>query len=568
MNIVNPIYTEKTQCQDCYKCLRECTVKAIKVENGHAQVVPELCILCGHCVQVCPVGAKKVRDDLDRVKQLLALSGNVYASLAPSFVTEFPGVPGEALVEALLALGFRGVSETALGAEEVSRVVADRMRSGERTILFSSACPTAVELLKKYHPDHGRSVTDLYSPLLAHAAMLKKLYGPETEIVFIGPCISKKREADLHPELLAAAITFSDLRTWFDEKSLDPERMRPAAVSGFVPERCHEGALYPIDGGMAATIRERSGLDSGRFMSFSGIGGIRGALEEIDAAGDGPVFIELLACSGGCVNGPRCSTRKGTIRKRAQILRYAGAAPASRLPKPETDIRSRWEMESASRPLPRSEDIREALAKIGKHSPDDELNCGACGYDTCREFAAAFLSRKAEQTMCVSYMRTLAQKKANALLRTMPSGVVIVDEDLTVIECNQSFARMLGGDVPMLYEAKPGLEGAALQKIAPFHDHFRAVMTTGTALLEKDIHVRQTVLHGSIFTIERNRVVGGIFQDVTAPFVQKDRIVSQAENIIRKHLSTVQKIAYLLGENAAESEVMLNAIVQSFGGGE
>ncbi len=569
MDLLNPIYTEKTECQDCYKCLRECMVKAIKVVNGHAQVVPELCILCGHCVDICPVGAKKVRDDLGRVKQLLELRKDVYVSLAPSFVSEFPGVDPLALVSVLRSFGFRGVSETALGAEEVSAYVAEHLAGEGRNIVFSSACPSAVEYVKKYHPEHGARVTDLLSPLLVHACMLKQLYGEGIGIVFVGPCISKKREADLHPGLVDVAVTFKDLRRWLEEERFDLARIEPGEGDVFVPERSHEGSLYPIDGGMVATIKRRASFERGQFMAFSGIADIRDALDEISLTPlERPVFAELLACEGGCVNGPQCSSRRGTIRKRVQIMRYADLASPERRPRPGTDPRTTWDIEAAPPFVPREEDIRDVLAKIGKYSREDELNCGACGYDTCREFASAFLNRKAEQMMCVSYMRKLAQKKANALLRTMPSGVVIVDKDLLIVECNKAFARLLGTEALLLYDAKPGLEGVSLRKMVPFHDHFQAVLETGADILDKDIRYQQKVLHGSIFGIEKNRIAGGIFQDVTVPSIQKDRIIGQAENIIRKHLSTVQKIAFLLGENAAESEVMLNSIIRSFSNDE
>ena len=565
MDFLNPIYTEKTECQDCYKCLRECTVKAIKVVNGHAQVVPELCILCGHCVDICPVGAKKVRDDLGRVKQLLELKKDVYVSLAPSFVSEFTEVDPLVLVAALKAFGFRGVSETALGAEEVSAFAARHLAGGEPKVLFSSACPSSVEYVKKYHPEHGSRVTNLLSPLLVHSRMLKKLYGEAIGVVFVGPCISKKREADRHPGIVDLAITFKDLRRWLEEERVDLTKILAGVEDRFVPERSHEGALYPIDGGMVATIKRRASFERGQFMAFSGITDIRDALEEIDRTPlERPVFVELLACEGGCVNGPQCSSRRGTIRKRVQVMRYADQAAQERLVKPETDPQASWDIAAIPPSVPRETEIREVLAKIGKYSREDELNCGACGYDTCREFAAAFLNRKAEQMMCVSYMRKLAQKKANALLRTMPSGVVIVDRDLAIVECNRSFARLLGNEAMLLYDAKPGLEGVSLRKLVPFHDYFEAVLETDIDVLDKDIRYQQKVFHGSIFSIEKNYIVGGIFQDVTVPAIQKDRIIAQAENIIRKHLSTVQKIAFLLGENAAESEVMLNSIIQSF----
>lgn len=599
MDSLNPIYTEKTECQDCYKCLRECTVKAIRVIEGHAQVVPELCILCGHCVSVCPVGAKRVRNDVGKVKYLLEKKAAVYVSLAPSFASEFSENEQLGLFEGLRKLGFAGVSETALGAEAVSSSLAKSLKKNERgelplPLYLSSACPTAVEYIRKYQPSLSPYLTELSSPLMAHAQLLRRLYGEKIGVVFIGPCISKKREADTRPELIDASLTFQEVRNWFATEGLSMEQMgmlrrtsRQATLS-FVPRRSGDGSLYPLDGGMIRTIQNRSDLSSDLCTSFSGIREIQKGLEDFDPSQiSSPLFVELLACAGGCVNGPGCARKTGTLVKRNQVFAYnleclapkadpacgleqhLGANNTQGLP-PEADLEElelsfRWEIAPVPEVHAREEHIREALSKVGKYTRDDELNCGGCGYDTCRDFAFALLQKKAEPTMCVSYMRKLAQKKADALLKAMPTGVVVVDEGLTIVECNQNFARLLGKEIEELYETKPGLEKASLKKLVPFVDLFETVLETGIDILEKDIRYGEKILRGSIFTVERGRYVGGIFQDITLPFIQKDRIIEQAEKIMRKQLSTVQKIAYLLGENAAESEVMLNTIIQSFG---
>ncbi|HEX2985078.1 MAG TPA: PAS domain-containing protein, partial [Ignavibacteriales bacterium] len=184
--------------------------------------------------------------------------------------------------------------------------------------------------------------------------------------------------------------------------------------------------------------------------------------------------------------------------------------------------------------------------------------------DACLKFAEAMLEGKAEKIMCVTYMRQLAQKKANALMRTMPSGVVIVDADLKIIECNYNFARLFGEDIERIYNAKPGMEGAFLRKVIPFSKIFQTALETGADIIGKEIHYKNSVLLFSIFTIEKGRVIGGLFRDITEPAVRKEQIINKAQDVIRKNLSTVQKIAYLLGENAAESEIILNSIINSF----
>lgn len=587
MNSLNPIYTEKTECQDCYKCLRECSVKAIRVEQGRAAVVQELCVLCGHCVQVCPVGAKHVRADRARVKRLLADSRPVYASLAPSFASEFPAIPAETLIQALLDLGFTGVSETARGADLVARRVARDMAGAgaESRIFISSACPTVVEHIKKYRPAFAPFITGLYSPLLAHASELKSLYGEDSAIVFIGPCISKKRESDLHPSLVDVAIDFRDLAAWFEEEGIslvtrnktdgkaEADGAQPAPR--FLPERAGSGALYPFDGGMIRAIRDWGLGDDARCLSFSGLEEIDRALAGLDPQKlDGPLFLELLACPGGCVNGPRSARRDGSIVKRLAVEQYAASAATEQ--HAATAVAAKGAEKTVSlddfRDIPalpvREVDerrVREALAETGKYSREDEINCGGCGYDSCRDFARAMIEGRAERDMCVSYMRKLAQKKANSLIQAIPSGVVIVDRHLEVVECNFNFAKLCGEEALQLWDARPGLEGADLAKLADFNRYFRDVLN-GATTIDRDIRSDKRILHATIFPIEKGSYAGGVFQDITSPWVRKDRVVSQARKVITRNLAVVQKIAFLLGENAAETEATLTSIIESFEG--
>lgn len=564
MNYLNPIYTEKTECQDCYKCVRHCPVKAIKVEGGCATVIAELCIYCGHCVEVCPNGAKKVRDDLTRARQLLSLRQRVYVSLAPSFVSEFPGIRPEQMVAALRKLGFAGVSETALGAQEVSAAVAGRLQSEPGQVLISSACPSVVAYLQKHRPQLTRHLTGFLSPLLAHCRVLRQLYGAEIGIVFIGPCISKKLDADHHADLLDIALTFEDLRRWLTADKIDPKALPPAADDVFVPSRAAEGAWYPVDGGMIAGIKSNCAVNDCSMMSFSGIAAIEKALADLDTLPPGQgVFLELLACEGGCVNGPQAATRGGTIAKRCRVFQFAQQAPAT-ADRGQMVIPADFRVPVMQVVTYSESQVREALRGVGKYTDEDELNCGGCGYDSCLEFGRALLCHKAERSMCVTYMRKLAHKKANALVQRMPSAVVIVSESLRVLECNAAFARMFLSDDRPVEEQVRALEGVPLGSVLPFASLFQGVMLSGDDLLDRDLRHQQTIVHASIFTIEKHAVVGGIIQDITRPVVQKEQVISKAREVIQKNLATVQQIAYLLGENAAESEITLSQIIDSF----
>ncbi len=564
MNPLQPIYTEATRCQDCYKCLRQCPVKAIDIRNGHASVISDLCILCGNCVQTCPMGAKRVRPDLERAKLLFKMKKRVFVSLAPSYLTEFAGVTTETLIAGFKALGFEGVSETALGAEQISAAVAAMMQT-EQTLAISSACPVVVELIKRYYPQYSDDVCDMLSPLLAHCKLLRQQYGRDIGIVFVGPCIAKKAEADQNDQLLDVVLTFDDLRQWFEDEAIDLSVIAAVGEDRFVPRPARDGVLYPIDGGMIAGIKADSTITNAQFMAFSGIEAIQSALEDLDSLkGKGMLFLELLACEGGCVNGPRVHRKGGTVLKRHTVIECHQHRPVEVIDAESVEVVHTWPIEAVCQKRYEVEQLNEALKRVGKFGPEDELNCGGCGYDSCREFARALLDGKAERTMCVGYMRQLAQKQADALLRAMPSGVVIVDERLEIRESNRRFSEIMGPDVLRAYEARPHLAGARLEKIVSFSELFKQVLESGTANLEKDIKVGAAIFHVSVFTIEKHRLVGGIVQDITAPSVRKEQIVDKARKVIARNLETVQQIAYLLGENAAESEVILNSIVDMF----
>lgn len=565
MNNLNPIYTEKTECQDCYKCVRECPVKAIKIQYGAAAVMPELCVLCGHCVDVCPSNAKKIRDDTPKARKLIESGKKVYVSLAPSFVSEFPEWKPAQLIAALKKLGFHGVSETALGAQQVSAHAAHQLSLQSGKVVLSSACPVVVDYITRFIPEFTSLLTNLLSPMLAHCKMLHKKYGPKIGIVFIGPCIAKKREADSHPHLIDCVLTFSELRAWLENEGINPETEDCEKVQKFVPTKAEEGALYPVEGGMAATLKANCTVHDSCFMSFSGLDNIKKALEGLkNVQIKGNIFIEALACEGGCINGPKTLHRCETALKRFSVVNCS-SYPQKKIPRRPTIPISEYIADTPVTQKTFSEkEIVDALRQVGKYNESDELNCGGCGYDSCRDFANALLSGKAERSMCVTYMRKLAHNKANGLLRNMPSGVVIVDENLKIIECNRNFARLFGNDVEMIFEQNPGIQGASLRKIVPFYEQFRHVLHVNQDLINRDFHVKNRVFHGSIFTIEPYYVVGGVFADITAPSIQKEQIIHRAQDVIQKNLKMVQQIAYLLGENASDSEAVLNSIIESF----
>jgi len=581
-----PVYTELAECQDCYKCIRKCPVKSIKVEKGQASILFDRCIYCGRCVVNCPAHAKHYRNDVEKVKLLLADGREAVVSLAPSFVSEFTDWKPEELIAALKKLGFAAVSETALGADFLSARIASDLAShvahyaatGLPPLMISSACPAIVEYIKLYNPRLAPYISPHASPLLTHARFLRSHYGTqsaETAVVFIGPCIAKKHEADLYGADIDAAITFAELREWLQKERITPQTISfsvsPSALvdCAFEPRRSAKGAFFPIEGGEITAFSAYMKEAQIHTLSASGFRAVGDLLDGFDPATlDAPLFLELLACAGGCLNGPGMSGATPGIVRHVRLRDYARRADSTL----DGEALSLSPLIDADYPLaPLSDswhtekEITEALLRVGKYSLSDRLNCASCGYDTCRDFAAALLDGRAEKSMCASYMRKLANKTANGLIKVIPSGVVIVDRDLKIIDSNEQFARLMGTSTEELFALKPGLEGADLKKISPFPQYFQAIIDpSGPELSQTDVRNGSKIFHLTVFSLEKGVAAAGVVEDITAPRVQIETTVERARELIKKNVSTVQQIAFLLGENAAESEAILNSIIESY----
>ena len=566
MNQQYPVYTEDTECQDCYKCLRHCPAKAIKVENGKATVMPERCIACGVCVGVCPNKAKHIRDDLRRAGSLFSDGVIVIAALAPSWTSEFPNCSSAQMIKALTKLGFHSVSETALGAQMISQRLADELKDTDKKLVLSSACPAADAFISKYLPEFTECITDVISPILAHCELLRKTYGDDIKIVFFSPCIAKKNEADARSDLLNCSLTFKDLHQWFEMKGIVLEEIVPDGKEFFVPEKAEDGAMYPVEGGMLETIKLRGGKEM-QYVTISGIPDIEQALSGLDINDlEKPVFLELLACKGGCINGPCMSENRPGLLNIVATLNKVEVPEKLSITGREIGVKGAYVNDHVDDNECSEEDIRQALLQVGKFSDKDELNCGGCGYDTCRHFARALLDGRAEPVMCLSYLRNMAQKKANAMLRSMPSAGVIVDYDMKIVESNRHFAELLGDEAVDLWDSSNGMEGANVEKLIPFSYLFRENIETGIDIHKGSLKAWDKILDVTIFSIEKGRIAGGVISDVTNPGMRREQIAERARMVIKKNLETVQSIAANLGENMAETEILLRSLARDYAG--
>ena len=566
MNNLYPVYTLKNECHDCYKCIRECHVKAIKIKDNSASVMDERCIACGHCVSVCPSGAKRVRNDIDKVKRLFLLNKKVYVSLAPSWAGVYD-VSKDKMISTLKKLGFAGVSETALGAQEVSIECAKLLNnSSENGLFISSACPVVVDYIRLYKPNFAKNIVPIVSPALTHAKLLKETFGEDIAIVFIGPCIAKKKESDSHQNLIDVALTFEELNYWMKEEYISFKEVENVEKQTFVPVSAYEGNLYPIEGGMLETIK-KVGVNEKEIslLSISSIKNLDKALNGIDENKlTSKVFVEALGCDGGCVNGPCLASDRGIIAVSADVLsstQYREEVPTE----PSVVVKEEYTPKPIKKQKYTADQIEEALKRISKHTLEDELNCSGCGYSTCRDFVNALISGDAESSMCVSYMRKIAVRKAAAMVRCMPASVVMVDKNLNILESNDSFMRMFCGDMYEVFASREeGLMGAAIDRIVPIGEILKAALKSNEDIHKEHYSINDRLYDISAFAIELGELAGAVITDVTKSEMDREKIARRAKEVISKNIATVQEIACLLGEHMVETEILLSSIAKDY----
>jgi len=510
-----------------------------------------------------------MRSDLLHIQNALNAGEEIYVSLAPSYLSEFNPKEIEHLVGALLHLGFKGVSETALGAQLIAKETSVWMKQQSAGIYLSACCPAAVNYICKYHPEAKKNLIPLVSPMIAHAKLLKHWLGSDIKIVFIGPCIAKKDEADQNGNDIFQSLTFKELKQWLDDELPDWNHKQTFKNHDFYPQKAGTGNFFPVEGGMISTMKSQAKHEETTFMSFSGIHHIKKIAEELNEwQSENKIFIELLVCPGGCIEGPGCISNKSAAYKKLQVLANTTNEPRDKPIELEQisgtslimDFNQQDVLENNSFSL---QQIKESMEAVGKFTKEDELNCGGCGYDNCIDFAKAMLKGHAERQMCITYMRQIGQGKATVLLKKMPAGVVTVDENLKIIDANRKFAELLGNETLSLYENAQALEGMDLRDLVSFSKLFSSVLETGEEMIEHDFHENGHYFHVSIFSIQANKMVCGMIQNMREPEVRKDIVRNYTKQVIQQNMQVVQKIAYLLGENASFTESMLNSILSS-----
>lgn len=558
----NPVvFTNQARCKDCYRCIRVCPVNAIGIRDGQAYVDQKRCISCGTCIRECPQGAKSFRHDLESVKELIDSGRIVAASLAPSFAAIFDEWQIRRLASALRRLGFTHVSETAIGAYHVARQTAEFAAQHRDRLCIGTACPAVVNYIERYRTNLVDHLVPIVSPMVAHARMLKEKLGSETAIVFIGPCVAKKAEAQDRSEgLVDFALTFAELAEWFEEQAVDMSALEESDFD-MAPEGWSRS--FPLAGGSLETAALNTSILTADLLSVTGTDEVKDVLETLAKARE-PLLVEPLFCDQGCINGPAMPADQTVHARRRALLRYVLGHRGKETSGPieNIDLATAFVARGPLQAPVTEAQIRQVFAQTGKEDPADQLNCGACGYPSCREQAIAVVQKMAESEMCVPYMRRLAEQRTDKIIETSPNGIVILDERLNILHVNSSFKRLF-----RCSEAIYGKPISYLIDPEPF-EQIAAGMAELTELTVE--HTKyHLVCHQIVYALREEHQYVGVFVNLTTSLMNQKRLdalrtstLEQARDLLTHQMDIAGKIAHFLGESTAQGEKLLDNLVK------
>ncbi|MBQ8356420.1 MAG: 4Fe-4S binding protein [Clostridia bacterium] len=545
---------KKSNCKNCYKCIRHCPVKSIRFTANRPHVIGDECILCGQCVVICPQGAKEIMDGTEAVKVLLSGNAPVYASIAPSFIANY-GVGIESMQKALSALGFAGAEETAIGATMVKNEYERILREHECDVLISSCCHSVNLLVRKHFPQLIPMLAGVKSPMLAHCADIKRRI-PGAKTVFIGPCVAKKDEGE-ESDAVDAVLTFEELNSLLEERSITLEQSR---------ESCDESRarLFPTVGGVLKTMRNLPA--DYRYMAVDGTENCIAVLRELASGNLHQCFIEMSACVGSCVRGPVMDkTRQMPVHNYLEVSSYAGERDfAIEQPTPDALAR-RFLPVTGVREEPGESEIVAILRQMGKTRPEDELNCGSCGYDTCREKAIAIYRGKADISMCLPYLKERAEMLSDNIIKNSPNGILVLNENFEVQSINRSALRILNLRTASDVLGEPVVRILDPTIFTEVKNSGKSVKGRRTYLAEYQRYVEETVSYDKDY-----HILICTMRDVTDEEIAKEKkeaisrhTMETADRVVEKQMRIVQEIASLLGETAAETKIALTKLKES-----
>ena len=556
--MANCLTLKKSNCKNCYKCIRHCPVKAIRFSGNQAHIIGNECILCGHCFVVCPQNAKEIVDSTEKVRVLIQSGDPVIVSLAPSFIANYDGVGIDAMRKALQKLGFADVEETAIGATIVKTEYERMLREEEHDIIITSCCHSINLLIQKYFPAELPYLADVMSPMQAHCVDIKKRI-PNAKTVFIGPCVAKKDEAEYYEGPVDAVLTFEELTNWLKAEhiTLDKELDN-------TPES--RARFFPTTGGILKTMAQNA--PGYTYMALDGVENCITALKDIENGKIHKCFIEMSACVGSCIGGPVMEKyHRSPVHDYMSVAQYAGTRDFDVAQPDALTLKKNFTVIDHKLMQPAEYEIAAVLRQMGKFKPSDELNCGSCGYNSCREKAIAICQGKAEISMCLPFLKDKAESFSDTIVRNTPNGLIVLNENLEVQQINAAARKIMNIRSESDVLGEPVIRILDPAVFVSVRNSGRSVRDQKVYLAEYKKYVEQTV----VFDPD-SRMLVGIMRDITDEESERERktrinqqTVEVADTVVEKQMRIVQEIASLLGETAAETKIALTKLKESIG---
>ena len=554
--MANCLTLKKSNCKNCYKCIRHCPVKAIRFSGNQAHIIGNECILCGQCFVVCPQNAKEIVDETEKVRVLLQSGDPVVVSLAPSFIANYEGVGIESMRKALQKLGFHDVEETALGATIVKTEYERMLREEDRDVLISSCCHSINLLIQKHFPAALEYLADVISPMQAHCKDIKARI-PGAKTVFIGPCVAKKDEAEHYEGIVDAVLTFEELTKWLEEENV-------ALEQEIQHDPCSRARLFPTTGGVLKTMAQDA--EGFSYLAIDGVDNCIAALKDIIDGKIHKSFVEMSACVGSCVGGPVMEKyHHSSIQNYITVQKFAGKEDFEVSQPKAVVLKKNFEYIERKAQMPGETEISNILRQMGKFKPSQELNCGSCGYNTCREKAIAIIQGKAEISMCLPYLKEKAENFSDVIVNNTPNGLIVLNDKLEVQQINNAARQIMN-----IRSANDILGDQVVRILDPtvfmqVKDHGLDVKDQLVYLAEYKRYVEQTIVYDA-----DSHLIIGIMRDVTKEQNEREkkekisrRTVEVADKVVDKQMRIVQEIASLLGETAAETKIALAKLKES-----
>jgi iron only hydrogenase large subunit-like protein/uncharacterized Fe-S cluster-containing protein len=538
-------------------------VKAIKILDDKAEIMEDKCIACGQCLVVCPQEARYIKSDMDIVKDLLKSNSKVVATVAPSFAGSFKMDNPFKFITALKKLGFYAIEETAIGATLVTEEYNKFIDKNKPENIITTCCPSTNYLIEKYYPSLIKYMIPIVSPMVAHGKMLREKYGEDIKTVFIGPCISKKYEALDNQEAIHAVLTFEEVSQWLEHSKINIEELEPSI---FDEQSTEEGRSYPLLGSIISQLNINKENSNYNFIKVDGLDDCKEVLKEIASGNLSNVCIEMNACTGGCVGGPgNPKNQEGIFVRKNKVRKYSedSVKNSKKQIKLGNDINvvQKFTCKEIYMPKFSSEQIRDIMIKMGKFEKTDELNCGACGYNTCKDKAIAVLAGMSEMTMCVPYMRSKAESMTNIIFEYTPNGIFLIDENLIIKEYNPTAARMFMLKNNALKE-KSILTLLNDNYIVEAHEKRKTIFGKVVKYPQYGLVIRENIVY-----LEEEKLFMIIMNDISLEEKRKNQLgnmkeetMEAAQKVIEKQMRVVQEIASLLGETTAETKVTLTKL--------